>query len=129
MRTSSARFLGFLLATLLVLFVVHTGILFFLKVPVFQNRIMLSYTVNYLLAGGLLYFIASNFNKQASNTAFIFLLGSGIKFAVFFILFYPHYNADFQMQTSEFAAFFVPYATCLALEVFFLSKELNNRSY
>ena len=64
MRTSGVRFLGFLLATLLVLFVVHTGILFFLKEHVFQNRMMISYTVNSLLAGGLLYFIASNFNKQ-----------------------------------------------------------------
>jgi len=33
------------------------------------------------------------------------------------------------MQTTEFAAFFGPYAICLTLEVLFLSKELNNQSY
>jgi Na+-translocating ferredoxin:NAD+ oxidoreductase RnfD subunit len=129
MITSSIRFLGLLFATLLLFFIGHIGVLYFLEAPLFQNRIILSYSVNYLLALGLLYFVQSNFNKQASNTAFIFLLGSAIKFGVFFILFYPHYNADSQMQTTEFAAFFVPYAICLTLEVLFLSKELNNKSY
>lgn len=129
MRTSSIRFLGLLFATLLLFFIGHIGVLYFLEAPLFQNRIILSYSVNYLLALGLLYFVQSNFNKQASNTAFIFLLGSAIKFGVFFILFYPHYNADSQMQSTEFAAFFVPYAICLTLEVLFLSKELNNKSY
>jgi hypothetical protein len=129
MRFSSIRFLGLLFATLLFFFIGHIGVLYFLEAPLFQNRIILSYIINYLLASGLLYFVQSNFNKQASNTAFIFLLGSAIKFVVFFILFYPHYSADSQMQTSEFAAFFVPYATCLTLEVLFLSKELNNQSY
>jgi Na+-translocating ferredoxin:NAD+ oxidoreductase RnfD subunit len=129
MRTSSIRFLGLLFATLLLFFIGHIGILYFLEAPLFQNRIILSYSVNYLLALGILYFVQSNFNKQASNTAFIFLLGSAIKFGVFFILFYPHYNADSQMQSTEFAAFFVPYAICLTLEVLFLSKELNNKSY
>lgn len=129
MRTSNVRFLGFLFAILLLFFIAHIGVLYFLEAPLFQNRIILSYIVNYLLASGLLYFVASNFNKQASNTAFIFLLGSGIKFVIFFVLFYPHYSADSQMQTNEFAAFFVPYATCLTLEVLFLSKELNNQSY
>jgi Na+-translocating ferredoxin:NAD+ oxidoreductase RnfD subunit len=129
MITSSIRFLGLLFATLLLFFIGHIGVLYFLEAPLFQNRIILSYSVNYLLALGLLYFVQSNFNKQASNTAFIFLLGSAIKFGVFFILFYPHYNADSQMQNTEFAAFFVPYAICLTLEVLFLSKELNNKSY
>ena len=108
MRISSIRFLGLLFATLLLFFIVHIGVLYFLEAPLFQNRIILSYIVNYLLASGLLYFVQSNFNKQASNTAFIFLLGSAIKFVVFFILFYPHYSADSQMQTTEFAAFLDP---------------------
>ena len=129
MRISSIRFLGLLFATLLLFFIGHIGVLYFLEAPLFQNKIILSYIVNYLLASGLLYFVQSNFNKQASNTAFIFLLGSAIKFVVFFILFYPHYSADSQMQTIEFAAFFGPYATCLILEVLFLSRELNNQSY
>jgi hypothetical protein len=129
MRASSIRFLGLLFATLLLFFIVHIGVLYFLEAPLFQNRIILSYIVNYLLASGLLYFVQSNFNKQASNTAFIFLLGSAIKFVVFFILFYSHYSAVSQMQITEFAAFFGPYATCLILEVLFLSRELNNQSY
>ena len=57
------------------------------------------------------------------------MAGSGLKFVVFFILFYPEYQRDGTMQTSEFTAFFVPYALCLVIEVFYLSKQLNNQTY
>lgn len=129
MTASSIRFLGLLFGTLLVLFGVHIGLLYVLESPLFENRIIASYLVNYVLAGVLLCLIQSNFNKKSSNTAFIFMLGSGIKFVFFFILFFPLYRVDGQMQTAEFAAFFVPYATCLTLEVLFLSKQLNNHAY
>jgi hypothetical protein len=129
MTATSIRFLGFLLVILLFVFCIHIGVLYLLELPLFENRIIASYVVNYVLAGLLLFLIQSNFNKQSSNTAFIFMLGSGIKFVVFFALFYPFYQADGVMETSEFAAFFVPYASCLTLEVIFLSKQLNNQTY
>jgi hypothetical protein len=129
MTAKSIRFLGLLFGILLVLFGVHIGLLYVLESPLFENRIIASYLINYLLAGFLLYLIQSNFNKQSSNTAFIFMLGSGIKFVFFFILFFPFYIQDAGMQTEEFAAFFVPYVTCLTLEVIFLTKQLNNQTY
>ena len=74
MTASSIRFLGLLFGTLLVLFGVHIGLLYVLESPLFENRIIASYLVNYVLAGVLLYLIQSNFNKKSSNTAFIFML-------------------------------------------------------
>ena len=63
-----------------------------------------------------------------SQAGFIFMAGSGLKFLFFFLLFYPEYNSDGEMQTIEFVTFFVPYAVCLILEVIYLSKQLNNQS-
>ena len=114
---------------LAVVFSAHLFILNILKLPIFADKIVLSYTINYALAAIILIFIQSRFNKKSSHTGFIFLGGSGLKFLVFFLVFYPFYREDGTMATSEFAAFFVPYATCLVLEVAFLSKQLNNQDF
>jgi hypothetical protein len=53
------------------------------------------------------------------------MAGSLLKFLIFFIVFYPGYKADGEMDSLEFAAFFVPYAICLILETFFTSKMLH----
>ena len=57
------------------------------------------------------------------------MAGSGLKFLLFFLLFYPSYKADGNMSTLEFISFFIPYAICLILEVSYLSKELNNQVF
>ena len=129
MTSSTLRFLILLLGVLLLVFGIHITILHLLESPLFENRIIISYVLNYVLAALLLFLIQSNFNKQSANTAFIFMLGSGIKFVIFFILFYPIYQEDGVMQKAEFTSFFVPYAICLTLEVIFLSKQLNNQTY
>jgi F0F1-type ATP synthase assembly protein I len=90
---------------------------------------LLSYLLNYILAGLVLAIVQSNLNKQSSHTGFIFMIGSGIKFLIFFLVFYPTYQEDAMMQTAEFTAFFTPYAVCLTLEVIYLSKLLNNQTY
>ena len=127
MKKTTFKFLMVLLLVLAVVFVAHLFILNSLKLPVFADKIVLSYILNYALAAIILIFIQSRFNKKSSHTGFIFLGGSGLKFLVFFLVFYPFYRADGTMATSEFAAFFVPYAICLVLEVAFLSKQLNNQ--
>ena len=54
--------------------------------------------------------------------------GSFLKFAVFFVVFYPSYKADGDIQKVEFAAFFVPYVLALIVETYFASKMLNQMS-
>ncbi|HET8803274.1 MAG TPA: DUF6168 family protein, partial [Aequorivita sp.] len=120
-------FLVLLLLVILVVFAIHLFILQNMELPIFADKIVLSYLANYALAACILFFIQSKFNKKSSHTGFMFLGGSGLKFLVFFLVFYPFYQEDGTMSTSEFAAFFVPYATCLILEVAFLSKQLNNQ--
>ncbi len=129
MKKPTFKFLVVLLLVLTVVFAAHLFILQNMGLPFFADRIVLSYLVNYALAASILIFIQSKFNKKSSHTGFMFLAGSGIKFLVFFLVFYPFYREDGTMSTSEFAAFFVPYATCLILEVAFLSKQLNNQDF
>ena len=127
MKKTTFKFLTVLLLVIVIVFAAHLFILKNIELPIFADRILLSYLLNYVLAASILIFIQSKFNKKSSHTGFIFLAGSGLKFLVFFLVFYPFYKEDETMSTSEFAAFFVPYATCLILEVAFLSKQLNNQ--
>ena len=91
----------------------------------FDNKIILSYVVNtilVILVFGALYFLRDKFKSQLG---FLFLAGSLLKFAVFFIVFYPFYKLDESIIKLEFLAFFVPYSIGLILETFSLSKWLN----
>ncbi len=129
MKTATFKFLATLLLFLSVVFAAHLLILQNMEMPIFADRMLLSYVLNFIMAATILIVIQSKFNKKSAHSGFIFLGGSGLKFLVFFLVFYPFYKADGTMSTSEFAAFFIPYATCLILEVVYLSKQLNNQVY
>ena len=100
-----------------------------MELPLFSDRIILSYGVNFLLAGCIYVLIQQTLKKNGTYAGFIFMAGSALKFLVFFVVFYPFYNQDDVMQKTEFTAFFIPYAVCLIMEVAYLSKQLNNQSY
>ena len=110
---------------LTVVFGIHLLVLNTLKLPLFENRIVLSYSINLILIiivfGGL-YLLREKYKEQLG---FLFLIGSFLKFAVFFIIFYPFYKSDNTITRAEFASFFVPYVIGLILETVSLSKWLN----
>jgi hypothetical protein len=110
---------------LTVVFGIHLLVLNTLKLPLFENRIVLSYSINLILIiivfGGL-YLLREKYKEQLG---FLFLIGSFLKFAVFFIVFYPFYKSDNTITRAEFASFFVPYVIGLILETVSLSKWLN----
>lgn len=114
-----------LIAGLGVVFLAH---LFFLNanhLPLFNDKIIATYATNLLLAVIIflsLFFLRKKYNDQLG---FLFLFGSFLKFAVFFIFFLPMYKADGNISRLEFFAFFVPYAVCLIIETVSLIKLLN----
>ena len=124
----SNPFLSFTIKAIVLLslvFAIHLVVLNTLQFPLFENRIVLSYIVNLILIiiiFGILYLLKE---KYKSQLGFLFLAGSFLKFAVFFILFYPFYKLDNTITELEFAAFFVPYVIGLILESVSLSKWLN----
>ncbi|GAA4268710.1 hypothetical protein [Hyunsoonleella aestuarii] len=113
---------------LVVAFGFHLGVLKFLNLPLFENKIIASYIINLTLVivvFGVLYLLK---DKYTSQLGFLFLIGSFLKFAVFFIVFYPFYKEDGEITKLEFAAFFAPYVLGLILETVSLSKWLNKVS-
>ena len=103
----------------------HVFILNYLDLPMFENKIVASYIINTVLAIIIFTGLYAVRNKYKTQLGFLFIAGSALKFAVFFIVFYPHYKQDETITTLEFAAFFVPYILCLIIETFSLAKWLN----
>lgn len=120
-----AKFTVLLTLILITAFSLHQYMLFLNSLPRFGNKLILSYSINALMAFGVFTTILVLKNKFKDQLGFIFLFGSLIKFAIFFIVFQPIYKADNLITRPEFLAFFVPYAICLTLEVSSLSKMLN----
>ena len=114
-----------LIILLIAAFAIHIFILNSNSLPIFENKIVLAYAVNAVLAISIFGFLFKMKNKYKDQLGFLFLGGSFLKFIVFFIVFYPFYKADGDISKLEFAAFFVPYLLSLVLETFSLAKWLN----
>lgn len=114
-----------LLALLGVGFIIHSQLRQASGLEPYGDLLIRSYWINALLAFAivfLLYFL----RKRARNLiGFMFIGGSLLKFAIFFIFFYPPFQADDALSRSEFGSFFIPYALALLLETFFTSKMLR----
>ncbi|MEM8999159.1 MAG: DUF6168 family protein [Bacteroidota bacterium] len=120
------QFFMLLLLALLLAFGVHTFVLSNKELPIFDNLIVRSYLVNGVLAA-LIFGVLYQFRKKLKNQiGFLFMGGSLLKFVFFFLMFYPVYKGDGDMSRLEFAAFFVPYATALFLETYYIAKMLKS---
>jgi hypothetical protein len=128
MRRKSLLFLTLLAVLLILIFGAHVFILHYTNNALFGNQIVASYLINYALAVVVLLVVEKTLNKNSAQAGFVFMAGSALKFLVFFLVFYPTYKEDGNMETIEFTAFFIPYAICLITEVIYLSKQLNNQS-
>tara|TARA_R110000787_G_scaffold109035_2_gene217525 strand:+ start:11252 stop:11641 length:390 start_codon:yes stop_codon:yes gene_type:complete len=128
MRRKSLLFLTLLAVLLILIFGTHVFILHYTNNALFGNQIVASYLINFVLAVIVLLVVEKTLNKNSAQAGFVFMAGSALKFLVFFLVFYPTYKEDGNMETIEFTAFFIPYAICLIAEVIYLSKQLNNQS-
>jgi hypothetical protein len=119
------KFSLLLLALLLAALAMHLFILKGFGLPMWDNKILLAYSVNYILAVaiyGALYLLQE---KMTSQLGFLYMGGSLLKFLFFFTLFYPSYKLDGEMSNAEFGAFFIPYAISLILETSGIIKFLK----
>ncbi|GAB5400706.1 MAG: hypothetical protein Aureis2KO_22910 [Aureisphaera sp.] len=125
---ANLKFLITLLWVLIVAFGIHILSLDAAQKPLWDHKIVIAYITNFALAAIILFLVLKNVKPGSAQAGFIFFGGSLLKFLVFFLVFQPSYKADGKMQTIEFATFFIPYAICLVMEVYYLSKVLNNQS-
>ena len=121
-----SKFASVLFITLIIIFGVHVFSLFYMSSPIFDNMIIEAYSVNFALAFGIYAGMFKLKETQPNNLGFIFMMGSLVKFGLFFSLFFPTYKSDGDISSLEFSSFFIPYATCLIVETKTLSKLLNN---
>lgn len=122
--------LPFLLALIIGVVLVFGLHLFFLSLnnlPLFGDKILLSYEVNTALAIAIFLFLYKFRLKYKEELGFLYMLGSFFKFILFFTLFYPSFHEDKTVSRQEFLSFFIPYVTCLLIETYFLIKLLNSK--
>ena len=86
----------------------------------------LSYLVNGLLAVFIFSALLILKKKYNNHLGFFYLVGSFIKFGVFFWIFHPYFKADGEVTKIEFSLFFVPYVISLLIETIDLIKILNS---
>jgi len=90
------------------------------------NTLQLAYIINGLLA--VFIFTALMFLKKKYNDqlGFLYMLGSFIKFGVYFLVFHPIFKEDGDITKLEFSIFFTPYLLSLIAETIDLIKVLNS---
>ena len=129
MQKKTITFILFLSITLIIAFIIHTIVLTKNNILLFESKLILSYTVNYILALIILFFVENAIKKKSTNSGMYFILGSALKYIVFFFILFPVFMEDETLSKIEFAIFFVPYSLCLIIEVTYLSKRLNSQTF
>lgn len=122
---SVIKFISTFFISLIIVFGMHLLILHFKDLPLFEDKIIAAYFVNFLMATGIYISLFIFRKKYAEQLGFLYLGGSFVKFILFFIFFYPHYKADGVLTTSEFMAFFTPYVISLIFETLGVIKFLK----
>ncbi len=119
------NFFAQIIIGLILVFFIHRYVLKTKNLPLYDHKIILAYFINGLLA--IVIFLVLFFlrKKQRDQLGFLFMFGSFLKFALFFIFFYPSYNADGETTRLEFMAFFIPYMFSLLIETMSLIRLLN----
>lgn len=110
------------------LFIIHNQFLKGININLDEIYLLHSYGINFFLAFFILMFITIFQKRFFDYLGFIFITGSLLKFGVYFIFLHPKFKADQHITTLEATSFLVPYFICLAIEVYFVSKILNQNS-
>jgi len=125
MANQIIKFIITFFLSLLIVFAIHVFYLKIQNLPLFDNKIIAAYAINFLVAIVIyisLYALKTKFKEQLG---FLYMGGSFIKFILFFIFFYPSYKLDGQMSSLEFGAFFIPYVISLIFETLGVIKILK----
>jgi hypothetical protein len=114
-----------LLFALVVAFGVHVFILSLKQFPLFENQIIPSYIINGLVAIFIFTILFVLRIKYLDILGFIYMIGSFLKFGIYYIYFNPIFKENGEVSLLEAASFLVPYFVSLILETYFLIKLLN----
>ena len=91
------------------------------------SKIGISYTINYFIAIAIFKLFTVFINKKSEILGFIFLFGSLFKFVIYFLVLRPIISETESISKVEFSFFFIPYAICLIIEIYFLVNVLRSQ--
>lgn len=120
------KYLAIIIIACVVVFAIHLFVLNHLDLPLFQNKIILAYVANCMMASAVLTILYLFKEKFKEQLGFIFMAASVLKFVLFFLFFYPYFTQDGEISKLEFTSFFIPYVVSLITEVYGASKLLNS---
>lgn len=118
MKNNVLNFHVWLIFTLTLSFLIHDFI-------VDTIHLFLLYSLNFSIAIFVYWLVLILRKKQKESLGYFFLLGTLIKFLVFFLIILPIFNEDEVVTKTEFFSFFIPYVISLFLETKFLISLLN----
>lgn len=90
-----------------------------------QVMLLQAYAMNFIVAALLFLLIYRLRVNHPDKLGFVFMLGSGIKFTLFFVFFNPSIQFDGVTTKAEFLSFFIPYALSTLIETTSLIRLLN----
>ena len=128
MKTNIKKIYNFnavLLILLAIVFYTHKYILIKYDFYYSIDLLVKSYLINLILASFIytsLILLKKKYNEQIG---FLFMAGSLLKFAAFFIFINPYLSKDTDHSRFEFTMFFIPYIFSLLVETIYLIKVLN----
>lgn len=105
-----------LVALLVVLFTGHYFVVKGMNAHAF-SLLALTYGFNLGITLLILLLFGWAFKNKVQQIGSVFLMSTGAKFLLFFMLIYPFLEMNGSVKSFSFAAFFIPYAVCLVAEV------------
>lgn len=113
----------------------HISLLFVLTISYFvhdyivsSHHLLLLYAVNFSIAVFVYWIVFLLRNSQKESLGFYFLIGTFLKFFIFFVFILPIFKEDNIVSKVEFFSFFTPYIISLFIETKSLITLLNKES-
>ena len=123
----SNKFIFTLFIVLVITFGLHIWVTHEMNFSLNISKIGISYTVNYIIAIAIFKLFTVFIDKKSELLGFIFLFGSLFKFVIYFLVLRPIISETESITKVEFSFFFIPYAICLVIEIYFLVKTLHSQ--
>ena len=103
----------------------HAIGLYFLEIPFEKAHFVEVYLAIFGFTFLFLWALLRAFNQLSHYVAWLYLIASGVKFALFFLFLWPAFKADGVVTVLEKTTFLIPYCSSLVLETRILISKLN----
>ena len=124
----SFRYSALLFLLMTVSFFLHWKALEILSRTVDLGHLLPFYVMNYITGVAIVSALIFLSKNKGEVLGFVFMAGSLVKFAVFFMVFYPELHENDASKKATFILFFIPYILSVITEVWYLIRFLNKQS-